>query len=389
MFHFNKPVYYSVLDNVKFPSASNERKGEWMGIAEHVGDALTFWVLTDDTRKLIPCSEIRSALTEGEKNIRADSTAGEIFGPKPIYIKDRHADPNSVLSDPPRIPTFDPNDLIGRTFILPPEDTGERFRARIIRKILDNPDLEDPSYENVKFILQIDGKEADEIVGYNEVIDQLNYQNDEINDDGEKTWRFKQITAHQGPLSRDDKDYNGCLYNVLVEWETGETTYEPLNIIARDDPVSCAIYAKNNGLLDTPGWKRFKQMAKREKRLLREVNQAKKRQVRRSVKYKFGFQVPRDYREATELDKLHGNTRWADAIKLELDQIDDYQTFTDKGKAIFRGRDITNAPNGHKKIRVHLVFDVKHDGRHKARLVADGHLTDVPSDTVYSSVASL
>jgi hypothetical protein len=32
---------------------------------------------------------------------------------------------------------------------------------------------------------------------------------------------------------------------------------------------------------------------------------------------------------------------------------------------------------------------VKHDGRHKARLAADGHLTDVPVDSVYSGVVSL
>jgi len=35
------------------------------------------------------------------------------------------------------------------------------------------------------------------------------------------------------------------------------------------------------------------------------------------------------------------------------------------------------------------VYAVKHDGRHKARLVADGHLTDVPIDSVYSGVISL
>jgi Reverse transcriptase (RNA-dependent DNA polymerase) len=42
-----------------------------------------------------------------------------------------------------------------------------------------------------------------------------------------------------------------------------------------------------------------------------------------------------------------------------------------------------------KRIRVHIVYDVKHDGRHKARLVADGHLTDIPLDSVYSGVVSL
>lgn len=36
-----------------------------------------------------------------------------------------------------------------------------------------------------------------------------------------------------------------------------------------------------------------------------------------------------------------------------------------------------------------MIYDVKHNGRHKAGLVADGHLTDVPDDSVYSSVVSL
>ena len=35
------------------------------------------------------------------------------------------------------------------------------------------------------------------------------------------------------------------------------------------------------------------------------------------------------------------------------------------------------------------MFAVKHDSRHKARLVAGGHLTDVPLESVYSGVVSL
>ena len=38
---------------------------------------------------------------------------------------------------------------------------------------------------------------------------------------------------------------------------------------------------------------------------------------------------------------------------------------------------------------VHFEFDVKCYGRQKARLVADGHLTDAPISSVYSGVASL
>jgi hypothetical protein len=36
-----------------------------------------------------------------------------------------------------------------------------------------------------------------------------------------------------------------------------------------------------------------------------------------------------------------------------------------------------------------LIYDVKkHDGRFKARLVADGHLTDAPLESIYSGVVS-
>ena len=193
----------------------------------------------------------------------------------------------------------------------------------------------------------------------------------------------------QGPLKPDDKAYFNGPLNVQLEWGRGAIPYVPLNVIAQDDPAACADYAKQHGLLDTPGWKRFRKMAKRQKYLLRAINQARLRHVRMRIRYKYGYQVPRDYSEAMQLDKENGNTKWADAIVLELDQINEYNTFEDMGKAFFHGKLIHNAPEGHKRIRVHLVFDIKHDGRHKARLVADGHLTEIPVDTVYSSVVSL
>lgn len=137
-------------------------------------------------------------------------------------------------------------------------------------------------------------------------------------------------------------------------------------------------------LLNIPGWRRFKRLATRNQKMLRMVNQAKLRSYRRTPKYMYGFQVPNDYKESVRLDEQNGNTRWQDSTKAELQQIDEYETFTDRGH-----KDKAKAPDGYKKIRVHLIFAVKHDGRHKARLVADGHLTDVPVESVYSGVVSL
>ena len=49
---------------------------------------------------------------------------------------------------------------------------------------------------------------------------------------------------------------------------------------------------------------------------------------------------------------------------------------------------VMNAPPGYQKIRVQLIFAVKYDGRLKARLVADGHLTPEPAESIYSGVVS-
>ena len=75
-------------------------------------------------------------------------------------------------------------------------------------------------------------------------------------------------------------------------------TYEPLSVLAADDPVTCAMYAKENDLLHIDGWKRFRNLAKRDKTLTRVVMQSRIRQARRAKKYMFGYLIPRSYKEA-------------------------------------------------------------------------------------------
>jgi hypothetical protein len=172
---------------------------------------------------------------------------------------------------------------------------------------------------------------------------------------------------------KDHPNYNGSSYNVKIEWENGEIMSEPLNVIATNDPVTCAIYAKENALLDLLGWKRFKSIAKREKKYIWMVNQAKLHSYNSAKQYKYGFEE-----DAVHIDRQNGNTKYG--VKLESDSVHGYNVFIDKGSTV---------PAGYQKICVHLVFDVKHDGRHKARLVADGHLTNVPLESVYSGIVSL
>ena len=63
-----------------------------------------------------------------------------------------------------------------------------------------------------------------------------------------------------------------------------------------------------------------------------------------------------------------------------MEQLDEYETFKENAY---------KWPEGHQKLKLHLGFDVKPDGRHKARMVADGHLTKIPLESVYSGVVSI
>ena len=47
--------------------------------------------------------------------------------------------------------------------------------------------------------------------------------------------------------------------------------------------------------------------------------------------YKYGFEVPRNHDDAMRLNAMNKNTKWRDAENLELAQLDEYNTFIDKG----------------------------------------------------------
>ena len=84
------------------------------------------------------------------------------------------------------------------------------------------------------------------------------------------------------------------------------------------------------------------------------------------------------------MDKQNGNDEWTEAVKKELKQLNDCETFIDKGSFNEVG-----VPTGCQLIKVMWAFAVKHDGRHEACLEADGNLTAVPLNLVCTGVVSL
>ena len=244
-FSFYEPVYYRIDSSepdLNFPSSSNEKKGYWVGFADNQGDSLTWRILTEDTHKIIICSGICSALRT-TKNQRLASPSGEgTTLPFPIPYPQQST--NSLPLDPLDASThnfeqfvksqsgedednpipmanIDIPNLLGRSFLLPPEDNGERHMAKII-------DIDDhgQSLEDIKFRLKINKDQAEEIMSYNQLMDYIQKGTD-AEEDPDSLFKFRDIVAHQGPLESTDPNHKGSKYNVMVEWESGEVLMSP------------------------------------------------------------------------------------------------------------------------------------------------------------------
>ena len=115
----------------RFPSQSNEKGGHWVGFADNKGDHLTWKILTDDTNTIIIRSAVRSA-TKTSPNLRLDPPKGEDQPQdltSDVFVYGRPNPDGSDNTPPMSIINFD--DLLGRTFLLPMDDNGERKRATI------------------------------------------------------------------------------------------------------------------------------------------------------------------------------------------------------------------------------------------------------------------
>ena len=123
--------------------------------------------------------------------------------------------------DPIPMANIDIPNLLGRSFLLPPEDYGERHMA----KIIDIDDHGQPP-EDIKFKLKINKDQAEEIMSYYQLMDYIQKGTD-AEEDPDLLFKFRDIVTHQGPLETTDPDHKGSKYNVMVEWEPGRSLMSP------------------------------------------------------------------------------------------------------------------------------------------------------------------
>ena len=98
---------------------SKKKLGRFVGIAENVGDTLTYKILTDDTEQVICRSVVRSAECSPDlRNYRVD--------PPPEIVESV-----SIHQDMKELPTIDPEQLLGFRYVQHRDD-GD-YKAKVVR----------------------------------------------------------------------------------------------------------------------------------------------------------------------------------------------------------------------------------------------------------------
>ena len=185
LFTFYQPVVYPTYDQ-NFPSESEERAGYCVGFGENCGDAMAHKILDHDTQKKsievlldprsLPLPTISLHHMEGrfphlltllKKNFLWITTWRHrrfLIEPEGPTVFNMSRDEDNPSGSKP-MPTFNPSDLIGRIFLLPPEENGERHRAKVTRQVVEIIVQDNGQrVENINFILDIGNGKVEELI---------------------------------------------------------------------------------------------------------------------------------------------------------------------------------------------------------------------------------
>ena len=93
-----------------------------------------------------------------------------------------------------------PDELVGRSFLLEPDEDGQRLRANIVRKI---ETFDEETDEKIKthFLCEVPGQKMDQIRNYHDLLEKLDEQS--FKQDEQDFFCLVSITAHQGPRTID------------------------------------------------------------------------------------------------------------------------------------------------------------------------------------------
>ena len=94
------------------------------------------------------------------------------------------------------MPTFDPTDLIDRTFLLQPEENGERHRAKVTERLSKSLTRKWSQSRNINYIIDIGNGTVEELISYNQLIEHMENAQDNGMGMDQELFRFRSIIGH-------------------------------------------------------------------------------------------------------------------------------------------------------------------------------------------------
>ncbi len=377
----------------------------WIGVAKDVGQAMTYWLLTENCTVIARSSVIW--LQEYEKMDPAviqqqESFMQHVIERRRLSIEFEepfitvegdldHADltpeEEAQMYKAPEMDDFTPetfDEYLSAQVLLPVGDIMQRGEVVCQRRDHNgkpvglrnpNPLLDTREYE----VLFPDGSRQSYMA--NAIAENFYSQ---VDSEGRSFAVLIEIIGHEHDdtaVSLNDAPDNGTYlttrgWKFLVAWKDGTSLLVPLREMKDSYPVETAEYAVANLLTKEPAFRWWvPHVLRKRERIIQKLG--KKKYWR--CTHKYGVEMPKSVAEALEIDQRMGTTFWRDAIEKEMRNV----------LPAFKFNDDDSISIGYKHITCHMIFDVKMVGLvRKARFVAGGHLTDPPVESVYSSVVT-
>jgi len=317
-FSWSQWVWYK--EPTSFPEA-NMRLGKWMGIANDVGQAMTYWVLIDKGT-IIARSSVSPLLDIDTRNPNVQCqmddfnkscyTSRGTQNTSPMDIFPEVMDKSEVKDyATPEADTFTPeayDEYLLAQVVLPVG--GELRRGQVARRLQDhngnpvgicnsNPLMDTREYE----VTFPNGSVNSYLA--NTIVENIYLQ---VDQEGRNFTLLSEIIDHEEDLvvTKGDLPHHTTRgWRLLVSWKDGTTTYVPLREMNNSVPEEAAENAVANKIDTKPAfiwWVPY--VMRKRSRLICKVKKGKTKYWHRTNKY--GIELPKSVDEALEIDRRTG-----------------------------------------------------------------------------------
>ena len=380
--------------------------GRWLGVSHQVGSALCYWILTH-SGKVISSTTVNHVTQADTRDPHTAQHICDFDSAVWARLEDTNFTSNDIPGDSPYIEDYSPPEDAPRRGVIP-SDT--KYGDMIVEEPPDDDEHEDlDNYIHAQLLLDVgngklqgrvtqrvrapDGSKKGKphknpmfdtrayLVEFSDgsvskytanIIAENIYS--QVDQEGRSFAILSEICGHKHDRTVIPKgegfhtSHNGNRspkkttrgWKLQVLWKDGTTEWVSLKALKESNPVVLVEYAKAHHIDDEPAFYWWVRDVLRKRQRI--IGKLKSKYWR--TMHKFGIRLPKDTREALQIDEDTGTDFWKWAIEKELRQV----------KVAWEARDDLNIEQvrsgkqliGYTEIVCHMVFDVKIDFTRKA-----------------------